>query len=533
LIENYPEVREIDPREITKYHPPAWIDKAIERGDTLYTVDISLEFEEQIETIIDAMELLYPSREFDKMVKTPMSKDLFVYAERVLKSDRKRSGVEETGIHYSDGSRWVKLKAFETIKWEGDEMANCLKKWTNNYYKEIQSGTAEVYSLRDANNKPRITVYAFHDQEVKQAKGYENSIVSEKYASYVYDLILKKGFVVDLEKGSEQDLDNVGLFWGGKFYRNYEAIPVKERWFDLLKRWKNVFKVCEKVEACLKEGIDPDLRESSDQKTALGLAVEYNYPVCIEALCRHGADPMLRPQGEPFSPLQTVMTYTIRFDKQRGIQYLEQMLPNTSPDKLVDEDGYSLLFKLVGPSGGFAEQEALKRLIDFGADVNATSSSGFSLLQVAVRNGNYLVIDEILRHNPDINYAKYVHVLDLGIRDKTLIEVLLDHGASPKYAKSPILPVYTFKHPKDTSLILRFLKGGAEVNAVDETGSTALMFVCAYNKQALELSKKFIEYGARVDIKNKGGLTVFDFINHDRQLSDEEAEELRTYLEQQ
>lgn len=532
LIEKYPEVREVNPHELSKLHAPAWVDQAIERGDVLYTVDISLEFEEDVEKIVDAMELLYPGREFDKMVKTPMSKDLVVQAERTLKSDQKRSGVEETGLHYPDGSRWVKLKQWETIKWEGDEMANCLKRFTQSYYDAIKNGKEEVYSLRDSHNKPRLTVLTDKSGAIKQAKGYKNEDVPVEYADHVYDLITKNNFEVDLVSGSEHDLDAVGVFWKGAFYKSYTDIPVEERWFDLLKRWKNLSRVSEKVKQCLEEGVNPDLRESPDDKTALGLAVEYNYPACVEVLCHYGADPMLRPQGNPQSPLDVILLYTIRFEKQRALEYIDMMLPNTKPERLVDEDGQSLLFKLIKRSAAFSEQEALKKFLDFGASQDVLSPAGLTILQVAVINSNYPIIDMLLEYDQDINYNKKVHVLDLAVGDPYLPRELLDHGASPKYATTSVLVEYALKNTEDTKLLLRLIEEGADVNAVSNPDKyTPLMVACAFSKDALELAKAMVRAGARLDIQDKWGRTVFDLINYTKKLSDEEAEELRAYLE--
>jgi hypothetical protein len=187
---------------------PEWAEKAFERGEDLYHVSFDDDEWNDIIDLLHRMDRLaeFSPRDFDKMMKTPMSPDLLERAAELEKRMDKRQGVEETGIHYSDGCRWVLLKTFDTIKWEGEEMGNCLKQNTYKYYKEVEEGTTVLYSLRDRSDNPRASLDVDGNGEIRQIRGFQNGAVDEPYQEHVFDLIDKKSLVCD----QRSEVSNIG-----------------------------------------------------------------------------------------------------------------------------------------------------------------------------------------------------------------------------------------------------------------------------------------------------------------------------------
>lgn len=89
---------------------------------------------------------------------------------------------------YSDGYTWVRLVNGMHLKREGELMGHCV----GGYGNAIKTGT-EIYSLRDPNNGPHITVEVIKDghagKSVRQMKGKGNKKAEPKYQPYLADLI--------------------------------------------------------------------------------------------------------------------------------------------------------------------------------------------------------------------------------------------------------------------------------------------------------------------------------------------------------
>jgi len=193
LLNSYPEVDELSPKELEHQSIPKWVPDAIKRGDKIYRIDLSPIPElHEIEHIVDCMNRLhdFSPRDFQKMVKTPMSKYLVSLSLEFWDRMTKKGGIEETGIKYSGGYRWVTLQTEETIQYEGEELGNCLKRFSANYAKEVKSGKSILYSLRDSNNKPKADIEVdVSKHEVAQIKGHNNGSVDREYWEFCYDLI--------------------------------------------------------------------------------------------------------------------------------------------------------------------------------------------------------------------------------------------------------------------------------------------------------------------------------------------------------
>jgi hypothetical protein len=129
---------------------------------------------------------------------------------------------------YDDGYRWIELKhptddniTKEALKSEGDQMGHCVG--GPHYFNEVLNGNTKIISLRDANNKPHVTIEALpknyrnsiHDPleswtEIEQIKGKANQKPKEQYQKYITDFIQNPTFGNEIAE--VRDLHNTNLY---------------------------------------------------------------------------------------------------------------------------------------------------------------------------------------------------------------------------------------------------------------------------------------------------------------------------------
>ena len=168
--------------------------------------------------------------------------------------------------------------------------------------------------------------------------------------------------------------------------------------------------------------------------------------------------------------------------------------------------------------------EALKLLLDKGADVNAQGGEYGSALQAAAATGNSEVIELLLDKGADVNLhgGKYVNALQAAIREYRVkaVQLLLDKGAEVnaqggKYGNALQTAAYIDLNPGErlnalsgkalqeanAKIIRLLLDKGADVDAVNGKYGSALQ-AAAYtgNKEAIEL---LLDKGA--DVNAQGG----------------------------
>src|SRR5581483_4974067 len=188
-------------------------------------------------------------------------------------------------------------------------------------------------------------------------------------------------------------------------------------------------------------------------------------------------------------------------------------------------------------------------LLDHGADVNAKSDYFRTPLMIAARRpGGTPIVKLLLEHgaNPNPNARPYAEssplIEAIAAGDSSSVQLLLQHGADTKAAGQIALTAavaarcakcldllaskitdkeaYTgslltvvFSDIKATRLMLDH---GADVNAYDPFGRTALMYAAISDLLPLDIVKLLIEHGADVNAKDRhtksadAGLSVLD-----------------------
>lgn len=126
--------------------------------------------------------------------------------------------------------------------------------------------------------------------------------------------------------------------------------------------------------------------------------------------------------------------------------------------------------------------EAVKLLLELGADPNATNNQGDTPLENSVRKGDYETTKILLEHGADPN-----------------ARLMLDNKGM--YPLTVACVYYRF------NLVPLLLQHGAasSINNRDDGGNTALYYAAAYNQ--LETAKILISAGANVNIAQEDGIT--------------------------
>lgn len=146
--------------------------------------------------------------------------------------------------------------------------------------------------------------------------------------------------------------------------------------------------------------------------------------------------------------------------------------------------------------------KCLKLLLEAGADINAKSRGGDSAITNARRAGHKECVDALVAAgaNPneidcaDIEWACRKNHIDC-------LQELLNAGAMNREELSKVL---TFAESLDCLMCLH--KAGADLNAKDSKGSTALIDAAFYNR--LELLDYLLKHGANVNLQGDGGNTA-------------------------
>jgi len=99
---------------------------------------------------------------------------------------------EETIYNLSNGYSVVKLTSETAFQRESALMQHCVGQEGMSYFERYEAGKIEIWSIRDQNNKPHITIeYDLENKKVIQIQGKNNKPPIEKYKFTVIELIKK------------------------------------------------------------------------------------------------------------------------------------------------------------------------------------------------------------------------------------------------------------------------------------------------------------------------------------------------------
>lgn len=171
--------------------------------------------------------------------------------------------------------------------------------------------------------------------------------------------------------------------------------------------------------------------------------------------------------------------------------------------------------------------EKVKKLLESGADVNATNKNGWTALMLAAGKGHTETAMFLLKQGADVNARDKDGMTPLiwaaiGNRDQACSS-LLDAGANINDAdKEGWTALMRVAQRSNASLCKTFLSRGADPNAVTEGGQTALMISMKMDYPFLSSTKTrdndglgicviFMKYGADTCARDKAHNTARAF----------------------
>ena len=173
-------------------------------------------------------------------------------------------------IFKADGYTFVEIDNRRDLQVEGDLMGHCVG--GNNYWQAVQSGETKIYSLRDSNNRPHVTMEVT-DGEMKQCFGKKNETPIAKYhpalKAFFNKINLYEGYVLIGEDIPEEKISYF-IEHGSKDIRQRIARTTKS------------------------ENMLMSLSKDSDKYTRGYVAGNENTPVDILVLLAKDNDPIVR-----------------------------------------------------------------------------------------------------------------------------------------------------------------------------------------------------------------------------------------------
>ncbi|XP_062407425.1 ankyrin repeat and SOCS box protein 2-like isoform X2 [Sardina pilchardus] len=270
-----------------------------------------------------------------------------------------------------------------------------------------------------------------------------------------------------------------------------------------------------------------NLRTLKDE-TALMLAVDRNYPRCMECLLERGADPDI-PNKERETPLfkacekeneemvaillnnnasvnkLCIQSWTALHETvtHNNLEIAEMLLKAGAKVNIVNQYGITPLF--VAAQAGHVD--ILRLLLKHGADINSQAGDGATALYEACKNGHEKIVEFLLSQKADANKPGKTGLLPIHIAAERgydgIIEMLIPATSRQRVRRSGISPLHLAVERDRDEVLEILINAGFDVNAqlsedrsrlYEDRRSTALYFAVFNNN--VEAATMLLEAGA-------------------------------------
>lgn len=179
LINDYDDTRNVLKVRRLPDDSPGWAQKALERGEELWSVMLSQDTKERFKHVLDWL-MQADVRDVTRVSVPEALKQTKLWDEELKKQSAAGNvGKTETVMKLVDGMSLVKLLDKEACEWEGAHMGHCIASYDPSHY-ENGYPKAGLYSIRDRKGLPHVTMEVVN-KEIVQIKGKENDLPVAKY----------------------------------------------------------------------------------------------------------------------------------------------------------------------------------------------------------------------------------------------------------------------------------------------------------------------------------------------------------------
>jgi len=206
----------VQPADVNQ-NSPQWLINAKEKGEQVFDVFIDDNMKMEIEHIIDYFNA-NPNLRLNRVSVPQALRAAEEWTQHLAKkaTDVEDEGGIETVMKFPGGERIVKVTSAQALNREGKLMGHCV----GGYCEQVESGGTEIYSVRDKENDPHVTIEVKKGtRSIHQIKGKGNRPPISKYVPFVLDFINKTDFDI---RGDES---NVGLLRIGDKLYSINDIP--------------------------------------------------------------------------------------------------------------------------------------------------------------------------------------------------------------------------------------------------------------------------------------------------------------------
>jgi ankyrin repeat protein len=228
----------------------------------------------------------------------------------------------------------------------------------------------------------------------------------------------------------------------------------------------------------------------------------------IEAVCRGDFETSqaLLAQGADATVHDTFGLTALSHAVKIGSYELFQLLLPYYPSYSISKDSLSLIHAVEMERIDIVE-EFLKR----GADPGTKFGSSSTLLIRAVEKQDLPMVRLLLKYGASVNTSDekpsaLMHAIFQG--NRSIVKCLLDHDANTNLSVTynnivcytPLIQAVTRRR---SSIVEQLLQYGADVNAIDEKGNSAIMIAAKNND--VPMVSLLLQYAPDVNIQNKKG----------------------------
>lgn len=228
-------------------------------------------------------------------------------------------------------------------------------------------------------------------------------------------------------------------------------------------------------------------------ETPLSRAVDNDHPDIVKLLINFGANIHDQSRNWMFHALCCKKTEIVRQFLNAGANPNEKVGSIDSQCPLlywaITEDNYSI--------------ECIDALLKAGADPDAVSDDGDTMLLIAVVDDNVDIISSLLKANVDVNNSgsNFDPPLCLAVDggNEAIVSMLLNAGAKvdvrDSYGQTPL---FLAVNQHSSSMVSLLLAAGADPNIVRDSGATMLAYAACHGDA--EIVRKLLKYKADVNL---------------------------------